>query len=59
MSITPGRWIVEAWSLKESQVVAIQKDGSAVLICAGVMPDDAELIAAAGNKANEITDEPE
>lgn len=44
--ITPGRWIVEAWSAKEGQVVAVNH-GSRSLICAGVMNADAYVIAAA------------
>lgn len=44
--ITPGRWVVERWSAKEAQIVAINgKDRS--LICAGVLPADARAIVEA------------
>jgi len=44
--ITQGKWKHEPWSPQESQVVA-SYGGKRTLICAGVMPDDARLIAAA------------
>lgn len=47
---TPGLWIAEPWSSKEMQIVAL-KNGERTLICAGVMPEDAAIIVAAGNAA--------
>lgn len=47
---TKGTWIVEPWSAREAQVVAINGE-KRTLICAGVMPEDAKIIAAAGNAA--------
>lgn len=42
---TPGKWKVMPWTEKERQVVAVHH-GKLSLICAGVMRDDAVLIAA-------------
>lgn len=57
--ITPGVWKVEPWSPHEAQVVA-SYGGRRSLICAGVMNDDAALIAAAPEMAKllrELVDE--
>lgn len=51
---TPGEWVAEKWSAKESQVVALCGE-KRTLICAGVLPADAKVIVQAKGAADAIT----